>query len=82
MSKMFAKKNKYKEQGLEIPVQSNPLNEESSEVGRDSSNLDINLVISSFQEKLTQVMTELIVKEATIKQLLNNIEKLKEKQNG
>ena len=33
------------------------------------SNLDINLIIATFQEKLSQVMTELIVKEATIKQL-------------
>ncbi len=41
------------------------------------SNLDINLIIATFQEKLSQVMTELIVKEATIKQLTAIIEKQK-----
>lgn len=44
---------------------------------KENSNLDINLVITAFQDKLTQVMTELVVKEATIKQLLLQIEKLK-----
>jgi hypothetical protein len=33
------------------------------------SNLDVNLIIQTFQEKITQIMTELVVKEATIKQL-------------
>ncbi len=41
------------------------------------SNLDINLIIATFQEKLSQIMTELIVKEATIKQLTAIIEKQK-----
>jgi hypothetical protein len=41
------------------------------------SNLDINLIIATFQEKLSQVMTELIVKEATIKQLTAIIERQK-----
>lgn len=41
------------------------------------SGLDVNLIISSFQEKLSQLMTELVVKEATIKQLSNIIEKMK-----
>lgn len=40
-------------------------------------NLDINLIIATFQEKLSQIMTELIVKEATIKQLTAIIEKQK-----
>ena len=35
----------------------------------DASNIDINLVIQSFQEKISQLITELVVKEATIKQL-------------
>ncbi len=79
MSKMFARKNKQEEQELEVPMQPNPINEDYEQVNKESSNLDINLVIASFQEKLTQVMTELIVKEATIKQLLAHIEKLKER---
>ncbi len=40
-------------------------------------NLDINLIIESFQEKISQLMVELVVKEATIKQLLNEIKELK-----
>jgi len=42
------------------------------------SNVDINLIIIGFQEKLSQLMTENIVKDATIKQLVKTIEKLKE----
>ena len=41
------------------------------------SNLDINLIIATFQEKLNQIMTELIIKEATIKQLTTIIERQK-----
>ena len=33
------------------------------------NNLDINLVIQTFQEKVNQLMNDLIIKEATIKQL-------------
>jgi len=33
------------------------------------ANLDINLVIQTFQEKIAQLTTDLVVKEATIKQL-------------
>jgi hypothetical protein len=40
-------------------------------------NLDINLIIESFQEKISQLMVELVVKEATIKQLSNEIKELK-----
>ena len=35
--------------------------------------LDVNLIIASFQEKLSQLTTELVVKDATIKQLTNII---------
>jgi len=42
------------------------------------SNIDINLIIAGFQDKLSQLMTENIVKDATIKQLVKTIEKLKE----
>ena len=41
------------------------------------SGLDMNLVIASFQEKLAQLTTELVVKDATIKQLTNIINKMR-----
>ena len=41
------------------------------------SNLDINIIITTFQEKLSNLMTELVIKEATIKQQANLIKKLK-----
>ena len=43
----------------------------------NDSNLDINLIIASFQEKLSQLMTEVVIKDATIKQLTAIIEKQK-----
>lgn len=43
----------------------------------NDSNLDIGLVISIFQEKLSTLMTELVIKEATIKHQSNIIRKLK-----
>lgn len=39
-------------------------------------NLDVNLVIQAFQDKVNQLMTEMIVKDATIKQLMAQIEQL------
>jgi hypothetical protein len=39
--------------------------------------LDVNLIISSFQEKLAQLTTELVVKDATIKQLTNIINNMR-----
>lgn len=77
MSKMFGKKDKLTNNTIEEMV--NPVQEQNTFdiPQKQDSNLDINLVISSFQDRLTQVMTELIVKEATIKQLLAQIEKLK-----
>ena len=35
----------------------------------NEQNLDINLIMQAFQEKVSQLITELVVKEATIKQL-------------
>jgi len=35
----------------------------------NDQNLDVNLIIQSFQEKISQLITEVVVKEATIKQL-------------
>lgn len=58
-----------------IPMQNKKnINENFSS---NESNLDINLIIVSFQEKLTQIMTELVVKEAKIKQLTAIIERQK-----
>lgn len=48
------------------------------EESNSNANIDINLIIAGFQEKLSQVMTENIVKDATIKQLVKTIETLKE----
>jgi hypothetical protein len=42
-------------------------------------NLDINMVIQAFQEKVSQLTSECIVKEATIKQLSARIEELESK---
>ena len=36
----------------------------------NEQNLDVNLIIQAFQEKVNQLTTELVVKEATIKQLM------------
>jgi hypothetical protein len=75
MSKIFSKKNKETPSEHTMPQTENL--DELEVSAKENSNLDINLVISSFQDKLTQVMTELVIKEATIKQLLLQIEKLK-----
>jgi hypothetical protein len=40
------------------------------------SNLDVNLIIQTFQEKVSQLITELVVKEATIKQMSLQIQQL------
>lgn len=39
--------------------------------------LDVNLIVQSFQEKINQIMTELVIKDATIKQLSIELEKSK-----
>lgn len=50
---------------------------ETTQSDIDDSNLDINLVIAVFQEKLSSLMTDLVIKEATIKHQSNIIRKLK-----
>ena len=50
---------------------------ETSQSDINDSNLDVNLIIAVFQEKLSSLMTELVIKEATIKQQSNIIRKLK-----
>lgn len=49
------------------------------DIDDEDSNLDVNIIIATFQEKLSSLMTELVIKEATIKQQLNIIRKLKGK---
>lgn len=43
----------------------------------NDQNLDVNLIVQSFQEKIAQLITEVVVKDATIKQLMTQIEELK-----
>ena len=43
----------------------------------NDQNLDVNLIIAVFQEKLSSLMTDLVIKEATIKQQANIIQRLK-----
>jgi len=50
---------------------------ETSQSDINDSNLDVNLVIAVFQEKLSNLMTDLVIKEATIKHQSNIIRKLK-----
>ena len=50
---------------------------ETSQSDINDSNLDVNLIIAVFQEKLSSLMTDLVIKEATIKQQANIIQRLK-----
>jgi hypothetical protein len=45
----------------------------------NEQNLDVNLIIQSFQEKVSALVTEIVVKDATIKQLTAQIQTLSEK---
>lgn len=42
----------------------------------NEQNLDVNLIIQSFQEKVSQLVTEIVVKEATIKQLMAQLNQI------
>jgi hypothetical protein len=80
MSKMFSKKDKQDlmfEQQTTEEKQSMQVSESFDSQSNNDSNLDINLIIASFQEKLSQLMTEVVIKDATIKQLTAIIEKQK-----
>jgi hypothetical protein len=57
-------------------VQAMELKNESKMAAQDSG-LDMNLVILAFQEKIAQLTTELVIKEATIKQLTNMLNKMR-----
>ena len=50
---------------------------ETSQSDINDSNLDVNLIIAVFQEKLSSLMTDLVITEATIKQQANIIQRLK-----
>lgn len=50
---------------------------EISQSDINDSNLDVNLIIAVFQEKLNSLMTDLVIKEATIKQQAKIIKRLK-----
>lgn len=41
-----------------------------------NNDIDINILVQTFNERMSQMMTEIIIKEATIKQLTAQIEKL------
>lgn len=44
--------------------------------------IEVNLIIQSFQEKISQLTTEVVIKEATIRQLTNELEKIKQSLNN
>ena len=41
-----------------------------------NNDLDINILVQTFNERMAQMMTEIVIKEATIKQLTAQIEQL------
>jgi uncharacterized coiled-coil protein SlyX len=42
----------------------------------NDQNIDVNLIIQSFQERINQLMTEVVVKDATIRQLSAQIQEI------
>jgi hypothetical protein len=60
-------------------AKSNEVTKEVTQVPEqdDNSDIDINIIIQTFQEKINNLMTELIIKEARIKQQAIIIQKLK-----
>ena len=46
----------------------------------NDSNLDVNLLIQSFQERISQLMTEVVLKDATIKHLSSQLASVKTEQ--
>lgn len=41
-----------------------------------NNDIDVNILVQTFNERMAQMMTEIIIKEATIKQLTAQIEQL------
>lgn len=80
MSKIQKSENEYERQKGELGIvqDSNPKpNVDEFNSNANDFNLDVNIIISTFQERLSSLMTELIIKEATIKQQSNIIKRLK-----
>lgn len=48
----------------------------------NDQNIDVNLIIQSFQEKISQLITEVVVKDATIKQLTLQLQQLQKESDG
>jgi len=48
----------------------------------NESNLDINLIVQSFQERIGLLITEVVVKDATIKQLNLQLQQNQEQSDG
>lgn len=76
MSKLQKSEPEPKNEGFDIVPESKQNVEELN--NSNDFNLDVNIIISTFQEKLNSLMTELVIKEATIKQQSNIIKQLKE----
>ncbi len=74
MSKLASSQNESNNQ-VGIPMEE--AKNKNQEPLNIESNLDVNLIIAIFQEKLSSLMTELIIKEATIKQQANIIKKIR-----
>lgn len=67
-----------KDDNSQQEFQSAPENNQSQHRQKEmNSELDISLVIASFQEKVGQLTTEIIIKDATIKQLTAVINKMR-----
>lgn len=48
----------------------------------NDQNIDVNLIIQSFQERINQLITEIVVKEATIKQLTIQLSQVQQSSDG
>lgn len=45
----------------------------------DETNIDVNILIQTFSEKINQLSNDLVLKEAVIKQLMFKVNELEEK---
>jgi len=83
MSKINQKPNwqtKNDNDDFELPEQNKESvleNKTTNNAEQSNTNLDVNLIIACFQEKLAQLTTELVVKDATIRQLTNVINNMR-----
>ncbi len=48
----------------------------------NDQNIDINLIVQSFQEKISQLITEVVIKDATIKQLTLQLNQTQSQNDG